>query len=78
SRRRLNNRLQPTTRAMKPRRAGGAKNIRTIRRRLEMTSWKDKIVVRILLIIAKQFAETDELKKELQALANHISVGEMK
>jgi len=38
-------------------------------------SWNDKLVCRILLIIAGMVAD-DALKAELKSLAAHISVGE--
>jgi len=40
-------------------------------------SFGQKVVVRILLLAAKMHADSDELRKEITALANHISVGAM-
>ena len=36
-------------------------------------SWKDKTVIRILLLVAS-FISRDEWKKEINSLASHISV----
>lgn len=37
-------------------------------------NWTDKTVIRILLLIAK-FMASDPWKKDIEQLANHISVG---
>lgn len=37
-------------------------------------TWKEKTIVRILLLVARMLAEDSELREELQNLANHISV----
>lgn len=37
-------------------------------------SWKQATIVRILMLVAKMYAEEDGLKKEIQDLANHLSV----
>jgi hypothetical protein len=58
---------------------------RRIRARLALSSerrtkenemnWKQKTVVRILMIVARMVAEDEWLKDELKNLANHISIG---
>lgn len=42
-----------------------------------MMTFKEKLICRILLIIAKMVAETDGLKDEIKALDTHIRVGGM-
>lgn len=36
-------------------------------------SWKDKIIIRILLLVAKMLSSDAKLSEDLQGLANHIS-----
>lgn len=36
-------------------------------------SWKQKTVIRILMLIARMYAEDDDLKKQLETLACHLS-----
>lgn len=38
--------------------------------------WKSKVIIRILLLVAKILA-TGPLQQDIQSLANHISVGEL-
>ncbi len=38
-------------------------------------TWKEQIVVKILCIIAKMFAD-EEMKQEIQTLHNHIMYGD--
>lgn len=38
-------------------------------------TWKEKTVIRILLVVARIVAENKELKDEITTVANHISVG---
>jgi hypothetical protein len=42
---------------------------------MNQMNWKQKTVLRILLVIAQYLAE-EELKTELRNLANHINMGE--
>ena len=37
-------------------------------------TWRQKTVIRILMLVAHIVAEDADTKKELQAVANHISV----
>ena len=37
-------------------------------------SWREGIVIRILLMVARMFADDLQLRQDIQALANHISV----
>ena len=37
-------------------------------------SWREKVVLKILLLIAAHLAENADLKKEVQGLATHINV----
>jgi hypothetical protein len=37
-------------------------------------TWREKTVIRILLIIAGLLAEDAALSREIQALANHVAV----
>lgn len=39
-------------------------------------TWKDKVIIRILLMISRMLTDDDKLKLELNSLAAHISVGE--
>jgi hypothetical protein len=39
-------------------------------------NWTDKVVIRILMTVAK-FLAKDEWKKDIQELATHLSVGPM-
>ncbi len=39
-----------------------------------MLTWKEKTVIRILLLIANMLCEQDAIKLEIRSLANHISV----
>ena len=41
-----------------------------------MMNWKQKIVVRILFLIAKMFSEEETLRKDLESLSNHINYAE--
>ncbi|MEN6605934.1 MAG: hypothetical protein ABFD60_01725 [Bryobacteraceae bacterium] len=36
-------------------------------------SWRAHTVIRILLLVAKWFAEDDAVKQEIHALSNHIN-----
>jgi hypothetical protein len=36
-------------------------------------NWREKSVIRILLLVAKIIAGNDELSQQIQHLANHIS-----
>jgi hypothetical protein len=38
-------------------------------------SWRQRVVIRILLLIAKLVAEDATLRHDLEALGNHISCG---
>lgn len=41
-------------------------------------SWKQSIVVRILLLVAQMFTDDDWARKEINNLSNHILFGERK
>ncbi len=39
-------------------------------------NWKQKTVVRILLLVAKLINEDDWMAEDLKSLANHVSAGD--
>ena len=41
-------------------------------------TWKEKVIAKILLILARMLAENSDLKGELNTLATHIAVSEAK
>lgn len=38
-------------------------------------TWREKTVLRILLLVAKTLSESLELKREIESLSNHIMYG---
>jgi hypothetical protein len=39
-------------------------------------NWREKVVIRILLLVARFVSQNEELNKEIQTLSNHIGYGE--
>lgn len=37
-------------------------------------TWREKVVVQILLIIARMLADDEQVRREIKTLATHISV----
>lgn len=39
-------------------------------------SWSQRTIARILLLVASMLADSDDLRRELKHLSNHLSVGD--